>query len=27
MWEYYLSDPEQEPDPAKWQTRVIWPLA
>ena len=27
MWEYYLSDPEQEPDPATWQTRVIWPLA
>lgn len=27
MWEYYLSDPEQEPDPAKWQTRVCWPVA
>lgn len=27
MWEYYLSDPETEPDPAKWQTRVIWPIA
>lgn len=27
MWEYYLSDPETEPDPAKWQTRVIWPVA
>ena len=27
MWEYYLSDPETEPDPEKWQTRVIWPFA
>jgi effector-binding domain-containing protein len=27
MWEYYLSDPEQEPDPAKWQTKVVWPTA
>ncbi|MFC9773542.1 MULTISPECIES: GyrI-like domain-containing protein [unclassified Pseudarthrobacter] len=27
MWEYYLSDPEKEPDPATWQTRVIWPVA
>ncbi|VXC23089.1 Transcriptional regulator, effector-binding domain/component [Arthrobacter sp. 9AX] len=27
MWEFYLSDPESEPDPAKWQTRVIWPRA
>ncbi|WP_246848527.1 GyrI-like domain-containing protein [Pseudarthrobacter sp. NIBRBAC000502772] len=27
MWEYYLSDPETEPDPAKWQTRVVWPVA
>lgn len=27
MWEYYLSDPEMEPDPAKWQTRVVWPVA
>jgi len=26
MWEYYLSDPETEPDPEKWQTRVIWPF-
>jgi AraC family transcriptional regulator len=26
MWEYYLSDPEKEPDPAKWQTRVVWPV-
>ncbi|WP_455834277.1 GyrI-like domain-containing protein [Pseudarthrobacter siccitolerans] len=27
MWEFYLSDPETEPDPAKWQTRVVWPVA
>lgn len=27
MWEYYLSDPETEPDPTKWQTRVVWPVA
>ena len=27
MWEYYLTDPEAEPDPAKWQTRVCWPVA
>ena len=26
-WEYYLSDPEQEPDPANWQTKVVWPAA
>lgn len=26
MWEFYLSDPEKEPDPAKWQTRVVWPV-
>ena len=27
MWEEYLSDPGQEPDPARWRTRVVWPLA
>jgi len=27
MWEYYLSDPEKQPDPATWQTRVVWPVA
>jgi effector-binding domain-containing protein len=27
MWEYYLTDPGEEPDPAKWQTRVCWPVA
>ncbi len=27
MWEYYLTDPGAEPDPAKWQTLVVWPVA
>lgn len=27
MWEYYLSDPAAEPDPAKWKTLVVWPVA
>ena len=27
MWEYYLSDPREQPDPATWQTRVVWPVA
>lgn len=27
MWEFYLTDPENEPDPAKWQTRVVRPTA
>lgn len=26
MWESYLSDPEAEPDPASWLTRITWPL-
>ncbi|MGX5717144.1 GyrI-like domain-containing protein [Arthrobacter sp. MAHUQ-56] len=26
MWEYYLSDPREQPDPATWQTRVVWPV-
>lgn len=26
-WETYLSDPGQEPDPAKWRTEITWPLA
>jgi effector-binding domain-containing protein len=25
-WEIYLSDPQQEPDPATWRTEVVWPL-
>ncbi len=27
VWETYLSDPETEPDPATWRTRITWPLA
>lgn len=27
MWEYYLSDPATEPDPATWRTLVVWPVA
>ncbi|HZW00387.1 MAG TPA: GyrI-like domain-containing protein [Candidatus Deferrimicrobium sp.] len=27
MWEVYLTDPEQEPDPSKWQTEIYWPVA
>ncbi|MBP1137578.1 effector-binding domain-containing protein [Arthrobacter sp. PvP023] len=27
MWEYYLSDPAKEPDPATWKTLVVWPVA
>lgn len=27
MWESYLSDPATEPDPAKWRTRIIWPVS
>jgi effector-binding domain-containing protein len=27
MWEYYLTDPEAQPDPATWQTKVVWPVA
>lgn len=26
MWEVYLTDPEQEPDPALWQTEVFQPV-
>ena len=26
MWEYYLSDPATEPDPAMWKTLVVWPV-
>lgn len=27
MWEEYLVGPDIEPDPAKWQTRIVFPLA
>lgn len=23
MWEYYLTDPSRQPDPADWRTRVV----
>lgn len=23
MWEVYLTDPEQEPDPSRWETRIF----
>lgn len=26
MWEFYLTDPAAEPDPAKWQTKIVWPV-
>jgi effector-binding domain-containing protein len=26
MWETYLTDPKAEPDPAKWVTRLFWPI-
>jgi AraC family transcriptional regulator len=25
-WEVYWTDPGVEPDPAKWRTRIYWPL-
>ncbi len=25
-WETYLTDPGQEPDPSRWQTRIVYPL-
>lgn len=25
-WEVYLSDPCKEPDPAKYQTQIVWPV-
>lgn len=27
MWEVYLTDPSAEPDPSRWRTRIVWPLA
>lgn len=27
MWESYLSDPGEEPDPSTWRTDICWPLA
>lgn len=25
--ESYLSDPDTEPDPARWETRILWPVS
>jgi AraC family transcriptional regulator len=27
VWEWYVTDPGQHPDPADWRTDVYWPLA
>ncbi len=27
MWECYLSDPGEEPDPADWRTDIVWPIS
>lgn len=27
MWDLYLTDPGREPDPATWQTKVVWPFS
>ena len=27
MWEVYASDPSLEPDTAKWETDIFWPVA
>jgi effector-binding domain-containing protein len=26
MWEVYLTDPDEVPDPAEWRTEVYWPV-
>jgi effector-binding domain-containing protein len=26
MWEEYLVGPDSEPDPSRWQTRIVYPL-
>jgi effector-binding domain-containing protein len=26
-WEVYLTDPQSEPDPARWRTEIYWPIA
>jgi effector-binding domain-containing protein len=26
MWEFYLTDPADQPDPQKWETKVVWPV-
>ena len=26
VWEVYVSGPQQHDDPARWETKVVWPL-
>jgi effector-binding domain-containing protein len=26
MWESYLTDPGEEPDPSAWRTKIVWPV-
>ena len=26
MWEVYLTDPQMDPDPAKWRTEIYLPV-
>lgn len=26
-WEVYITDPSTEPDPTRWRTEILWPLA
>ena len=26
LWEVYLTGPDDEPDPARWRTRIVWPV-
>ena len=27
MWEFYVSDPVRQTDPATWRTQCVWPVA
>ena len=27
MWETYMTDPQQEPDPTKWRTQIFWSVS
>lgn len=27
MWEEYLDGPDSEPDPSRWRTRIVYPVA
>jgi effector-binding domain-containing protein len=26
MWECYVTDPGENPDPATWETKIVWPI-